>query len=104
MKQEIVDLFYEDKIVEDFSLPKGSFSSSSLIAKALLIATSFIKKPRKMMLIANSLHSASMIYEYLTSFLNEEDILTFFADETVQIEAYAESLEMSANRIYSLYC
>ena len=29
--------------------------------------------------------------------------MTFFADETVQIEAFAESLEMSANRVYAMY-
>lgn len=103
MKNKILDLFNEDKIVKDFSLNKGSFSSSSLISKSLLIASSFKKNPKKMLVLCNSLHSASLLYEYISSFISEEDILTFFADETVQIEAFAESLEMSANRVYSLY-
>jgi len=103
MKEEILSLFKENEIVKDFSNIKGSFSSSSLISKALLISSSFIYNPRKMLIVCNSLHNASLLYEYLSSFLNDDVLLTFFADETVQVEAYAESLEMSANRIYTLH-
>ena len=103
MKDEILDLFKNNNIVKDFSDSKRSFSSSSLISKALLIASSFKKKEKKLLVLCNSLHNASLLYEYLSSFLKEEELLTFFSDETIQIEAYAESLEMSANRVYALY-
>jgi len=103
MKNEILELFKDHAIVKNFSLDKGAFSSASLIGKALLIASSFKYNPRKILIVTNSLHNASLICEYLSNLLNDEDILTFFADETIQIEAYAESLEMSANRIYALY-
>ena len=103
MKQDILSLFKNNEIVKDFSEIKGSFSCSSLISKALLISSSFTYNPRKMLIVCNSLHSASLLYEYLSSFMKDENLLTFFADETVQIEAYAESLEMSANRIYTLH-
>ena len=103
MKDEILELFKNYDIVKDFSDLKRSFSSSSLISKALLISSSFKLKNRKMLIVCNSLHSASLLYEYMSSFLEDKYLLTFFADETVQIEAFAESLEMSANRIYTLY-
>ena len=103
MKDEILGLFKNNNIVKDFSDSKRSFSSSSLISKALLIASSFKKKEKKLLVLCNSLHNASLLYEYLSSFLKEEELLTFFSDETIQIEAYAESLEMSANRVYALY-
>lgn len=103
MNSEIVDLFSEYEIVDDFSSKNGSFSSSTLIGKALLIAAAYKKNPKKILILTNSLHSASLFYEYLSNLLDEQSLLTFFADETIQIEAYAESLEMSANRIYSLY-
>ena len=103
MKKELVDLFVDNNIVNSFCLDKGSFSSSSLIGQSLLIASSYKKEAKKLLLVTNSLHSASLFYEYLSNLLNEEDLLTFFGDETIQIEAYAESLEMSANRVYALY-
>ena len=103
MKEKILDLFKENEIIENFSNLKRSFSSSSLISKSLLIASSFKKNKRNMLIVCNSLHSASLLYEYLSSFLQDKDLLTFFADETIQIEAYAESLEMSANRLYTLH-
>lgn len=103
MKEKILDLFKENEIIENFSNLKRSFSSSSLISKSLLIASSFKKDKRNMLIVCNSLHSASLLYEYLSSFLQDKDLLTFFADETVQIEAFAESLEMSANRVYAMY-
>lgn len=103
MKKEIVDLFCDNDVVTSFANCEGSFCASSLMGKALLIASSFSKCPKKIMLVCNSLHNASLIYEYLSNLLSEDKLLTFFADETIQIEAYAESLEMSANRIYALY-
>ena len=103
MKEDILNLFIDDEVVNSFGLGQGSFSASSFMSKALLIASSFNKNPKKIMLVTNSLHNASLIYEYLSNLLDEEHLLTFFSDETIQVEAYAESLEMSANRIYSLY-
>ena len=103
MKKELVDLLIQNKVVESFSDSKGVFSSANLIGQSLLLASSFIKNKRKILLVTNSLHTASLFYEYLTNLLNEEEVVTFFADETIQIEAYAESLEMSANRLYTLY-
>ena len=103
MKKEIVDLFFNDITINSFLHNKGSFTAGSLMAKALLIASSYNKENKKMLVLTNSLHNASLLYEYLSNLLDEESLLTFFADETIQIEAYAESLEMSANRVYSLY-
>ncbi len=103
MKKEIVDLFINDEIVKKFSLKEGTFSSSNLMGQALLIASSYLINPKKMLIVTNSLHHASLFYEYLSNLLDDDNLLTFFSDETIQIEAYAESLEMAANRIYSLY-
>ena len=52
--------------------------------------------------MCNSLHTASLLYEYLTNLLDNNDVITYFSDETIRIEALAESKEMLANRIYAL--
>ena len=42
------------------------------------------------------------MYEYLGNLLDNNDVYTYFSDETIRIEALAESKELLANRIYAL--
>lgn len=99
---EILDLFKNKEIVKSFISEKGNYICDSILKKALLLSASYKENQKKYLVVCNSLHTASLLYEYLTNLLNEEDIITYFADETIRIESIAESKELLANRVYAL--
>jgi len=100
--ENILDLFKDKEIVKSFTEEKGNYICDSILKKALLLSSSYISEKKKYLVVCNSLHTASLFYEYLTNLLNEEEIITYFADETIRIETVAESKELLANRIYAL--
>ena len=98
----ILDLFKDKDIVKSFNNGKGTYICDSILKKALILSSSYLNEKKKYLVVCNSLHTASLMYEYLSSLLENETIVTYFADETIRIEALAESKEMLANRIYAL--
>ena len=98
----ILDLFKDKEIVNEFGKEKGTYICDSILKKALVLSSSYLKKKKKYLVVCNSLHTASLLYEYLVGLLSNDDVITYFADETIRIEALAESKEMLANRIYAL--
>ena len=84
--KDILELFINKDIVNDFTNEKGNFICDSMLKKALLLSASYIKEKKKYMVLCNSLHNASLLYEYLNNLLKEENIITFFSDETIRIE------------------
>ena len=102
MDNFILDLFKDKEIVKSFTNEKGTYICDSILKKALLLSSSYISVRKKYLVVCNSLHTASLMYEYLSSLLENEHVFTYFADETIRIETLAESKEMLANRIYAL--
>lgn len=100
--KDILNLFKDKEIVKSFTGEKGNYICDSILKKALLLASSYIQEKKKYLVVCNSLHTASLLYEYLTNLLDEESIITYFSDETIRIETVAESKELLANRIYAL--
>ena len=100
--KNILNLFKDKEIVKLFTEEKGNYICDSILKKALILASSYITKKKKYLVVCNSLHTASLLYEYLVNLLDEESIITYFADETIRIETVAESKELLANRIYAL--
>lgn len=98
----IVNLFVEKDIIKSFTEEKGAYVCDSILKKAIILSSSYIKKRKKYLVVCNSLHTASLLYEYLVNLLGNEEVFTYFADEAIRIEALAESKEMLANRIYTL--
>lgn len=99
---QILNLFKDKDLVKSFSEEKGNYICDSILKKALLLSASYISKKKKYLVVCNSLHTASLLYEYLVNLLDKDEIVTYFADETIRIETVAESKEMLANRIYAL--
>ena len=98
----IIDLFKDKEIVKSFTKKKGTYICDSILKKALILSASYLSEKKKYLVVCNSLHTASLLYEYLTNLLDNNDVITYFSDETIRIEALAESKEMLANRIYAL--
>ncbi len=98
----ILDLFKDKDIVASFIEKKGTYICDSILKKSIILSSSYIKEKKKYLVVCNSLHTASLMYEYLTNLLDNKDVYTYFSDETIRIEALAESKELLANRIYAL--
>lgn len=100
--KSILNLFKDKEIVKSFGEVRKNYICDSIFKKALLLASSYIQNKKKYLVLCNSLHNASLLYEYLTNLLENENIITYFSDETIRIETVAESKELLANRIYAL--
>ena len=98
----ILELFENKDIVNSFVEKKGTYICDSILKKALILSSGYIKEKKKYLVVCNSLHTASLMYEYLSNLLDNKDVYTYFSDETIRIEALAESKELLANRIYAL--
>ena len=98
----ILDLFKDKEIIKSFNEKKGTYICDSILKKAIILSSSYVKEKKKYLVVCNSLHTASLMYEYLSNLLDNETVITYFADETIRIEALAESKEMLANRLYAL--
>lgn len=98
----ILELFENKDIVNSFIEKKGTYICDSILKKALILSSGYIKEKKKYLVVCNSLHTASLMYEYLSNLLDNNDVYTYFSDETIRIEALAESKELLANRIYAL--
>ena len=100
--KSILNLFKDKEIVKSFNEARKNYICDSIFKEALLLASSYIQNKKKYLVLCNSLHNASLLYEYLTNLLEDENIITYFSDETIRIETVAESKELLANRIYAL--
>ena len=75
---------------------------TSLIQEALMISTSYIKRPRGMLVIKQNLYHAQRLYERVSALLNEDECALFGADESLRVEAIASSPEMTAIKVETL--
>ena len=102
IKEEILHQLDDNPVVLKLDKNSGTIPFVSLIEEALVIATSYQKKPRPMIVIKNNLYQAQRLYERMISFLNEDECALFGADESLRVEAIASSPEMRANKVETL--
>ena len=102
IKEEILHQLDDNPVVLKLDKNSGTLPFVSLIEEALVIATSYQKKPRPMIVIKNNLYQAQRLYERMISFLNEDECALFGADESLRVEAIASSPEMRANKVETL--
>ncbi|MBO5554997.1 MAG: transcription-repair coupling factor, partial [Solobacterium sp.] len=81
---------------------KGPLPLSSLIEEALVIAVSYRRKSRPILVVKHSLYSAQRLYERLSTLLGETNCALFGADESLRVEAIAASPEMTASKVETL--
>ena len=101
MQNLIYDLLKDEKSIQNFK-PNNSFTCSDENSEALLIATSFLSFKKNIVIIKNSLYSAQRLYDRLISFLNDQDIYLYPSNESLRLDAIAESKEFVAERVFIL--
>jgi transcription-repair coupling factor (superfamily II helicase) len=100
--QDLFPYLANNKAVERFLKQSGSLVVDDSIGAALLIAVSFQKRPKDYIIVAPNLYSAQSIYDYISSFIGEDNCLFFPADEMLRSESLAASKEMLSQRLYVL--
>ena len=81
---------------------KGPLPLASLIEEALVIAVSYRRNPRPILVVKHSLYGAQRLYERLSTLLGESACALFGADESLRVEAIAASPEMTAAKVETL--
>lgn len=82
---------------------KASFANLSIQQEALLIASSYIKKPRGMVIIKPNLFLAQQLMDALAAYLdNPETLFLFSQEDSLRVEEIAKSSQMQSEKIASL--
>ena len=79
---------------------EGVFVVDDILQFTFAISSSFLNKKRKMLVVAPNLYSAQNIYEQLSSFVGEDNILFYPFDEVIRIDKVSSSKEMLSQRLY----
>ena len=81
----------------------GSFVVEDTFGISLLVASAYKEKKEAYTIVANNLYHAQKIYDYLSSFVGEENCLFFPVDEMLRVEAVSASKEMLAQRLFVMH-
>lgn len=81
-----------------FDEKKNVLGNISISEEALMIASSFQKNKKQMLIVKNNLYTAQRLYEALLPLL-KDDVLLFSVEESLRVEAIASSPEMLAKQI-----
>jgi len=82
---------------------KQSFNANSLQSAGLSIVTSYLKNKRNINIIVPSLFDGQNLYNFISSFVNKEEILFYSFDEILRIDKIYSSKELSKERIKTLF-
>ena len=100
--RQLLEEFENNAAVRKLDQEKGPLPLTSLIEEAMVIAVSYLRKPRGMLVVKNSLYSAQKLYERLAPLVGETQCALFGADESLRVEAIAASPEMTAAKVETL--
>ena len=81
---------------------KGKLTSLDQSPEALLIASSFNKENRNIVVVKKNLFQAQRFYSQVTQLIDVNDVVFFAVDESLRVEAIASSPEMAATRNESM--
>ena len=101
MQNLIYSLLKDEEVIKKFKYP-NIINSSDETNEALLISSSFLASDKCFVIIKNSLYNAQRLYDRLSTFLNNEEIYLYPIDESLRLDAIAESKELTAERVYIL--
>ena len=79
-----------------------SFPLTSLIEEALVIATSFQKKKRPILVVKQNLYQAQRLFDRLSPLVEKSECALFGADESLRVESIASSPELTAMQVETL--
>lgn len=77
----------------------SNYTPTFYIQEALILASSFQKKKRPIVVIKNNLYSAQRLYERLSTLLPQDECVIFSVEESLRVEAIAASPENIANKV-----
>ena len=99
--KDLIHKIIKHPVIEDFSNGKASFAHLSPTQEALLIASSYLNKPRPIVIVKSNLYQAQQLYDKIQFWL-EDKIVLFPVEESLRVEAIAASPEINAIRMESL--
>jgi len=97
----LIRILGNDKQIEDFN-KKLPTKADSLETLAMVVGLAYQQKEQNITVVLPTLFEARQFIEFLSDYLEEENILFFPRDEVQRIEAISSSKEMLEERIYSL--
>lgn len=101
MQNLIYGLLKNEDAIKNFKYP-NNFTCSDENSEAILIATSFLASNKTIVIIKNSLYSAQRLYDRIATLLNSDNIYLYPTDESLRLDAIAESKNLIAERVYIL--
>lgn len=101
MQQLIFNLLKDEEVLKKFKYP-NNFTCSDENSEAILIATSFLTSQKTYVIIKNSLYAAQRLYDRVSTLLDTNNIYLYPTDESLRLDAIAESKELIAERVYIL--
>lgn len=99
---DLIKLFKNNTAIEALLSGQRQFVTDDTVGVALLIATSFHKKPQKYNIITSNLYNAQKMYDLLSTLIGENNCLFYPVDEMMRVNYVAESKEMLSQRLYVL--
>ncbi len=79
------------------------FSYNSLIEEALKIALHVKKSAKPLIVVKENNYMAYRLKDILSSYLDEEELVTYLPEESLRSEEIATSFENRADRLFALY-
>ena len=100
--KKIFELLTNNKAVQTLASGKGQVVTTHISDEAYLIASAFLVSKKNILVIKPNQYEAQQLFHQF-NLMNQEDVLFFPVDESQRIEALAQSPELLAERINTLY-
>lgn len=99
---KIFDILKQNPVTKAIVNQKGNIVTSHISDEAYLIASAFLSTRKNILIIKPNQYEAQQLYMQFNS-MNFDNVLFFPVDESQRIEALAQSPELLAERINTLY-
>ena len=100
--QQIYNLLKDNKAVKKLISGKGNISTQNISEESYLLASAFCASHKNILVIKPTQHEANLLYQQLRG-MDLPNVLYFPVDESQRIEAIAQSPELQAERLNTLY-
>jgi len=100
--QWLLDISYNSIKQDDF-INHSFYAALSLAQEALIIVNNFKKHPQNIVIVKENAYQATKLYEQLTAFLADINLVLYVPEESLRVEAIASSYENMASRVDAMY-
>ena len=80
----------------------NKFACDNLMQEAILIAGSYLKKEKKIMIVKPNAYLAQQLFSMVSSLVGEDKVILYTTEESLRIEGVASSPELTAQRVFIL--